>query len=90
MEDRQLLESWKEISAHLKHSVRACQRWECEMGLPVHRLDGTPKARVYAYTDELDRWIEEKLGHAEAGSRGRETKAKVGPRKFVAPLGFWG
>jgi tetratricopeptide (TPR) repeat protein len=61
MEDRQLLESWKEISTHLRRNVRTCQRWEQEMGLPIHRLDGTPKARVYAYADELDRWLEEKL-----------------------------
>jgi hypothetical protein len=65
MEDRQVLESWKEISAHLRRGVRTCQNWEHDLGLPIHRLDGTPKARVFAYADELDRWIEEKLGHYE-------------------------
>ncbi len=45
------------------------------MGLPVHRLDGTPKARVYAYTDELDRWSRGKLGQLKK-SRGGETEAR--------------
>jgi hypothetical protein len=56
-----LLESWKEIAAHLRRNVRTCQMWEREMGLPIHRLDGSPKARVFAYPEELDRWLEEKL-----------------------------
>lgn len=64
-----LLESWKEISDYLKRSVRTCRRWESELGLPIHRLDGTPRARVFAYPAELDRWIAEKLHHLEAEDR---------------------
>jgi TolB-like protein len=40
--------------------VSTCQRWEAELGLPIHRLDGTPKARVFAHRDELDSWLAEK------------------------------
>jgi len=65
MEERRILESWKEIATHLNRSVMTCHRWEEEFGLPIHRLDGTPKARVYAYTDELDVWLADKLHHAE-------------------------
>jgi len=91
MENRQVLESWKEIGAHLRRGVRTCQRWEIELGLPIHRLDGTPKARVFAYTDELDRWIEEKLGHADAELQGPGIKAKLGRTKFITPaLGVLG
>ena len=61
MDKGPILESWKEIAAHLNRDIRTCHRWERELGLPVHRLDGSPKARVFAYTDELDRWLEEKL-----------------------------
>lgn len=61
MEEKNLLQSWKEISDYLDCSVRTCHRWEVELGLPVHRLDGTPKARIFAYKDELDRWRSEKL-----------------------------
>jgi tetratricopeptide (TPR) repeat protein len=60
MEEKNILESWKEISSYLKHSVKTCQRWELSLGLPVHRLDGTPKARVFARKDELDSWLKEK------------------------------
>ncbi len=66
MEERKILDSWKDIASYLRRSVSTCHRWEEELGLPVHRLDGTPKARVFAYTDELDRWKAEKLNHAEA------------------------
>jgi tetratricopeptide (TPR) repeat protein len=59
----QMLDSWKEISAYLGRSVRTCQQWEKELDLPIHRLDGTPKARVFAYQEELDRWLEEKLDY---------------------------
>ncbi len=30
--------------------------WERDLDLPIHRLDGQPKARVFAYTAELDAW----------------------------------
>jgi tetratricopeptide (TPR) repeat protein len=63
MEGRPRLESWKEISSYLKRSIKTCQRWEIELGLPIHRLDGTPSARVFANPYELDAWMEEKLSH---------------------------
>jgi len=66
MDERELLDSWKEIAAFLNRSVMTCHRWEEELGLPIHRLDGTPKARVFAYTDELDCWKAEKMHEHEA------------------------
>jgi hypothetical protein len=57
----QILDSWKEISDYLKRSRKTCIRWEKELGLPIHRLDDRPKSRVYAYKDELDRWMDKKL-----------------------------
>jgi len=62
---REILESWKEIAAHLNRNVRTCQMWEQDHDLPVHRLDGSPKARVFAYPDELDRWLDKKLHERE-------------------------
>lgn len=58
---REVLQSWKEISAYLGRDVRTCRRWEEHLGLPIHRLNGSPKARVMAYKDEIDRWLETKL-----------------------------
>jgi tetratricopeptide (TPR) repeat protein/TolB-like protein len=57
----QILDSWKEITDYLKRSRKTCIRWEKELGLPIHRFDETPKSRVYAYKDELDRWMDKKL-----------------------------
>lgn len=65
MDKGKYLDSWKEIAAHLGRSIRACQIWERELGLPVHRLDGSPKARVFAYSAELDAWRDEKGAELE-------------------------
>jgi len=69
MEEKKALDSWKEIASYLKRSVSTCHRWEEELGLPIHRLDGTPKAHVFAYADELDQWRSEKLNHAEISEK---------------------
>jgi len=55
--DRNILSSWKEIAAYLNCSVRTCTRWEEKYGLPIHRIDRESGATVYAYKNELDRWI---------------------------------
>ncbi len=52
---RQRLDSWKEIAVFFGRDERTVNRWEKELGLPVHRLPGT-KGRVYAYADELSAW----------------------------------
>jgi tetratricopeptide (TPR) repeat protein/TolB-like protein len=66
MSRREMLDSWKDIAAYLKRDIRTCQSWEKELGLPVHRLNDSPKARVFAYKDEIDRWMREKLKEREA------------------------
>ncbi|MBN2265604.1 MAG: hypothetical protein JW775_07310, partial [Candidatus Aminicenantes bacterium] len=58
MGERKILDSWKEIAEYLKRDVRTCQRYERELGLPVHRIDRSARARVYAYADEIDAWRE--------------------------------
>lgn len=65
MRDLDILESWKEIADYLKKAERTCRRWEKEFDLPIHRLDGSPKARVFAYKHELDKWIQEMLHKAD-------------------------
>jgi tetratricopeptide (TPR) repeat protein len=61
MSAREVLQSWKEIASYLGRDVRTCRRWEENLGLPVHRLNGSPKARVLAYKDEIDWWLKTKL-----------------------------
>lgn len=64
---RRTLESWKEIAEYLHVTVRTAQRWRDE-GLPVHYLGTGPKARLVAYSDELDEWIRSGR-YKNAGSR---------------------
>lgn len=59
LEEKQVFESWKEIAAYLKRSYKTLRRLERDHGLPVHRLEDSPKARVFAYKDEIDRWLHE-------------------------------
>lgn len=72
-----LLDSWKEISDYLKREVRTCQRYERELGLPVHRLDGSSKARVFAHKHEIDAWRAKTVDE-------REQKRKRSRRAILA------
>jgi TolB-like protein len=51
------LDSWKAIARHLGRDIRSVQRWERERGLPVHRVPGKKGGAVFAYQEELDRWL---------------------------------
>src|SRR5580704_18049886 len=51
------LDSWKAIADYLGLEVRSVQRWESERGLPVHRVPGEKRGRVFAFTSELDAWL---------------------------------
>ena len=64
MSPRGRLSSWKEIASYLGVSVATAQRWEGELGLPVHRLG--KRRRVFAYTDEIDPWQSGKEGKIRA------------------------
>ena len=51
------LNSWKEISLYLDRGVRTVQRWERELGLPVHRIGRGPRSPVHAFPSELQAWL---------------------------------
>ena len=78
-----LLTSWKEIAAYLDRDVRTCIRWEQRYGLPVHRLDKEAKAKVFAYRDEIDRWLEERSPTEPLERRPSRPRATAG-RLLVA------
>src|SRR5512139_2794162 len=80
-EARRTLESWKAVAAYLGRSERTCRKWEHELGLPVHRLDDSSKAHVFAYADELDGWKE-----AQLEAERRRAVAVHGFRKFALGL----
>lgn len=50
------LDSWKSIADYLERSARTVQRWHACHGLPVHHLGGC-KGSVFAYAEEIDRWL---------------------------------
>jgi len=60
------LDSWKEISAYLKRSVRTVHRWESEEALPVHRHLHQSSGTVYAFKSELDTWWASRKTQLEA------------------------
>jgi len=82
IETREVLESWKEISDYLKRTVKTCQRWEQELELPIRRLDGTPRARVFAYKDELDYWLEDKLNNQDIATTKYLRVARQKPKRL--------
>lgn len=73
MEARARLDSWKDIARYLGRDVRTVIRWEQTRGLPVHRVPGGTLSRVFAYPDELDRWLE---GGGAARANGETTNGR--------------
>ena len=57
MAERRILNSWKEIASYLGRGVRTVQRWEAQLGLPVHRPAGKDHSAVIAFSSELDQWL---------------------------------
>jgi TolB-like protein/Tfp pilus assembly protein PilF len=55
-EDR--LDSWKEIATYLKRDVTTVQRWEKREGMPVHRHQHGRMGSVYAFSSEIDSWVQ--------------------------------
>jgi hypothetical protein len=55
--ERELLNSWKEISSFLARGVRTVQRWEKIDDLPVHRIGAGPRSPVFAFRTELLQWL---------------------------------
>jgi TolB-like protein/Flp pilus assembly protein TadD len=53
------LESWGEIASYLRRDIRTVQRWERNLGLPIHRLAVGKQSSVFAYPSELDKWFKE-------------------------------
>ena len=78
------LDSWKEIAAYLKRSVRTVHRWENEEGLPVHRQLHKDLGSVFAYKSELDAWSNARSVHAGSREDAGEPAAPKRSRMIVA------
>jgi hypothetical protein len=75
-----LLNSWKEIAGYLGCEERTCRRWELSLGMPIHRMEGTAKSRVYAYKGELDAWREAKLNGGVGAGSGPQLESEHAPK----------
>ncbi|HKT25572.1 MAG TPA: response regulator [Terriglobales bacterium] len=58
MQDRRILNSWKEISQYVGRGVRTLQRYERTLNFPIRRVAGRPHTSVMAFSDEIDRWLD--------------------------------
>ena len=65
-----ILTGWKEIATHLRYGMRTVQRWE-RNGLPVKRVNHSPRSPVVADAEELDAWILHRVHLPPGASRER-------------------
>ena len=80
------LQTWQEIAAYLKVSVRSAQEYEKTDGLPVHRLTGK-KPRVWAVPAELDAWKYRDVPLPKAGRNFRPWLAAAGSALMLLTIG---
>jgi TolB-like protein/Tfp pilus assembly protein PilF len=84
------LDSWKEIAAYLKRSVRTVHRWEAEQGLPVRRHLHQSSGTVYAFKSELDKWWARRGAELETTARPSEEASTTRSRsRLAAALMRW-
>jgi len=85
-EDR--LDSWKEIASYLSRDVTTVQRWEKREGMPVHRHQHDRMGSVYAFSSELDAWVQSRRLCLEEEEKERLAEGDHGPRK-TSRAGRW-
>lgn len=66
LQERKILNSWKEIATYLDRGVRTIQRWHTDLGLPVHKVRNTRHSSVFAYRAEVDQWLRECAKQSQA------------------------
>jgi len=91
---QQRLDSWKEIGAFFGRDERTVKRWERERGLPVHRVPGSGRGRVYAYPHELTEWLQSagvvaEIDNADAGAdAATSTDSPSGEVEIASAIGL--
>jgi len=85
--DVQLLHSWKEISSYTGRGVRTLQRYEANLGFPIHRPLGKPRSSVMAFKHEIDSWMAKTpVGILEASANGTAPNPEAPLRNITEPL----
>jgi hypothetical protein len=75
----EIFSGWKEIASYLGKGVRTIQRYEREVGLPIHRPAGKSRAAVIATRTELDGWVT--AGPVRATEMPRRTRSPWSTRQ---------
>ena len=61
MNNKDRLDSWKEIANCAGRSVRTCYKWHKWLNFPVHRIDKkSSRSKVFAFKSEIDLWFKER------------------------------
>jgi TolB-like protein/tetratricopeptide (TPR) repeat protein len=71
------LDSWKEIAVYLSRDVTTVQRWEKREGMPVHRHLHDRMGSVYAFSSELDAWVQSRRLRLETEEKECEAETTV-------------
>jgi TolB-like protein/Tfp pilus assembly protein PilF len=70
------LDSWKEIAGYLSRDVKTVQRWEKQEAMPVHRHVHGKMGSVYAFSSELDAWLQSRKLHLEEEEGQKEQQSE--------------
>ena len=81
------LDSWKEIAAYLKRDVTTVQRWEKREGMPVHRHLHDRMGSVYAFSSELDAWVQSRKLPLEEEEKGLRAERPADGKVDIRPTG---
>ena len=81
------LDSWKEIATYLKRDVTTVQRWEKREGMPVHRHQHDRIGSVYAFSSELDAWLQSRKLRLEEEEKERLAEMPVDAVVDHRPIG---
>lgn len=71
------LVSWKAIAEQLGCDERTAKRWEQERQMPVHRAPGGKRSNVFAFTGELDAWLQTGTERVHVSSRPLAAKPQL-------------
>src|SRR5436190_4523705 len=81
------LESWKEIAGYLWRDVTTVRRWEKREGMPVHRHVHDKGGSVYAFSSELDAWLQSRKLRLEEEEEGDKAETPVDAECGEGPKG---
>ena len=80
--DRCVLNSWKEVAQYVGRGVRTVQRWERDLGMPVHRPRARSRSAVVAFSDEIDQWLRATPAGEIPPSNGTSVKPDQGENQW--------